>query len=116
MPSALRAAGYAVEIHVDHFRQDAPDEEWLAGIAGRGWILLTKDGRIRRRVLERRALKAAGVHAFFLGNRQLTGREMASAFLAAIPRIFRVVDASDGPILGSVHRDGRVTVIPESAL
>ncbi len=107
----LRAAGHRVEIHIAHFAHDAPDEEWLDGIAGRGWVLLTKDGRIRRRVLERAALHRSGVHAFFLGNRQLTGADMARAFERAIPRIEALVAAAEGPVLASVHLDGRVTLI-----
>lgn len=100
-----------MEIHIDHFAQDADDEVWLAGIAGRNWILLTKDGRIRRRALEREALDRARVHTFFLGNRQLNAREMALAFERAIPRIERLVAEATEPILASVHRDGRVTLV-----
>jgi len=28
----LRAAGFKVERHADHFRHDTPDEEWLREI------------------------------------------------------------------------------------
>jgi hypothetical protein len=110
----LREAGHQVEIHIDHFAHDAPDEVWLAGIAGRNWILLTKDGRIRRRELERQALDRARVHTFFLGNRQLNATEMADAFERAIPRIERLVAAATEPILASIHRDGRVTLVVDS--
>jgi hypothetical protein len=107
----LRGAGFRVEVHDDHFADDAPDEEWLNAIAGREWILLTKDGRIRRRVLEKQALQRAGVHAFFLGNRRLGGIEMADAYERAIPAMIRLVMSANKPILASVHRDGRVTII-----
>jgi uncharacterized protein with PIN domain len=46
---ALRQAGAIVEIHNDYFLPDANDEEWLPEVGKRGWIVLTKDDRIRYR-------------------------------------------------------------------
>jgi hypothetical protein len=43
IPDALRAAGVQVELHDDHFPQDAQDQIWLAEAGKRGWIVLTKD-------------------------------------------------------------------------
>jgi hypothetical protein len=36
MADALKQAGAAVEIHDDHFRQDAPNVEWLREVGPRG--------------------------------------------------------------------------------
>ena len=44
---ALREISETVEIHDDHFAPDAKDEAWLAEVGKRGWIVLTKDDRIR---------------------------------------------------------------------
>jgi PIN like domain len=44
---ALRVAGAQIEVHDDHFPQDAPDELWLPEVGRRGWAVLTKDDRIR---------------------------------------------------------------------
>jgi PIN like domain len=43
-PEILRAAGLRIERHMDHFRHDTPDEEWLWEIGKRKWIALTHDG------------------------------------------------------------------------
>jgi hypothetical protein len=48
-----------VEVHDDHFAPDAPDAVWLRVVGERGWVVLTKDERIRRRPLEREALLTA---------------------------------------------------------
>lgn len=64
VPEALRAAGARVEVHDDHFDQDAEDAIWLPEVGGRGWLVLTKDIRIRRHPLELSALMNAGVGAF----------------------------------------------------
>ena len=56
---ALRDSGETVEIHDDHFLPDAKDEDWLVEVGSRGWIVLTKDDRIRYRVTERTAIMSA---------------------------------------------------------
>jgi hypothetical protein len=63
---ALREIGETVEIHDDHFAPDAKDAEWLLEVGKRGWIVLTKDDRIRYRVTERTAIESATVRAFVL--------------------------------------------------
>ena len=56
-----------MEIHDDHFAPDTPDTVWLAEVGARGWVVLTKDSRIRRHPLELQALLAT----------DLTGEAMA---------------------------------------
>ena len=73
--------GETVEIHDDHFSPDAKDEDWLVEVGKRGWIVLTKDDRIRYRVTERTALTSSRVRAFVLTSSQLQGTEMAAAFV-----------------------------------
>lgn len=55
---ALRTAGATVEVHDDHFPQTTPDVDWLAEVGRRGWVVLSKDERIRRNRIEREALEA----------------------------------------------------------
>src|SRR5574341_871525 len=58
---ALRQAGAEVHVHDDYFPPNAPDEEWLRVVGRRGWIVLTKDDRIRYRGTGLAALINAGV-------------------------------------------------------
>jgi uncharacterized protein with PIN domain len=46
IPDMLRAAGYRVEVHDDHFDKAASDVDWVPAVASRGWIILTKDEKI----------------------------------------------------------------------
>lgn len=82
---ALCRAGAVVEIHNDHFLPDANDEEWLPEVGKRGWIVLTKEDRIRYRTPERTALMKAWVAMFALASGNLRGEEMAQAFVKALP-------------------------------
>src|SRR5712691_7786031 len=43
----LRTGGVLVEAHDDHFPPETSDEDWLADVAGRGWVILTHDVKIR---------------------------------------------------------------------
>ena len=75
-------------------------------------MVLTKDARIRRRTLEREALIAAAVHAFFMGNASRTGPLMAKAFVSALPAMLQAIKGAAGPVWMSVHADGRLTRRP----
>lgn len=88
---ALREAGATVEVHDDHFPQATPDVDWLAEVGRRGWVVLSKDERIRRNRIERTALEAARVRAFFLTQQDITGQEMAELFSSALPGMTRRV-------------------------
>src|SRR6059058_3642348 len=84
MAAVLRAAGLHVEVHDDHFQQDALDPEWLAAVGERKWIVVTRDERIRYRVAEKQAIRRAKVRAFVLtaqGN--LRAEMLAEIFLRA---------------------------------
>jgi predicted nuclease of predicted toxin-antitoxin system len=109
--TALRQAGVTIHIHDDHFSPDAKDEDWLAEAGQRGWIVLTKDHRIRYRHVERLALMRAGVAAFILTSGDLQGEEMAQIFVKALPRITRFLKNHSRPFIAKVARDGSVSLL-----
>jgi predicted nuclease of predicted toxin-antitoxin system len=108
---ALRQAGVAVEIHDDHFSQNATDETWLREVGRRGWIVLTKDTWIRRRSHERAALIHARVRAFVLVAGNLAGPEMAAVFVKALPAIHRFVAHHDPPFIAKITRSSAVSLL-----
>lgn len=65
----------------DRFAPDAPDSEWLA-VAGReGWLVITRDKRIRYRPAEKEAIREHGVGCFVLGHRKNLTRDEYLRFL-----------------------------------
>jgi predicted nuclease of predicted toxin-antitoxin system len=104
----LRAAGVEVEIHDDHFTQSELDHVWLAEVGRRGWVVLTKDQRIRYRQNEMAAAQEANVRMFVLTAGQVTGEEVGSAFVKALPAIFRLVKRQQPPFVARVTADGEV--------
>ncbi len=106
----LSKVGLAVEIHDDHFARDEDDRVWLQAAGARGWVVLTKDQRLRYRPLEIAALKESNARVFVLTAGNLRGAEIAAAFLAALQRICKVLHSLPGPFVARVSRSGHVTI------
>lgn len=58
-------------------------------VGTRGWVVLTKDNRIRYRMIEQHAKMRASVAAFILTAGGVTGEEMANIFISALSKIRR---------------------------
>jgi predicted nuclease of predicted toxin-antitoxin system len=111
LATALRQAGFNIEVHDDHFAQDATDEEWLAAVGKDGWVVFTKDQRIRYHTRELGALISHGVRAFVLTARDVTAQEMAAIFLRARGKIEKFLSKNDGPFMVAVARSGTLRVL-----
>jgi len=109
---ALRKAGLKIEIHDDHFPQDAQDPEWLTAAGKKNWIVITRDERIRYRVAERQAIRRAKVRAFVLAAQgDLRAEMLAEIFLKALPKIRRTVKKQKPPFIAKISRGGDVTLL-----
>jgi hypothetical protein len=58
--------------------------EWLAEVARRGWVVLSKDFNIASNALERITLFECGARAFLLSQQDLNGPAQVRAFLGAL--------------------------------
>ena len=106
----LSKAGLVVEIHDDHFARDEEDRVWLRTVGERGWVVLTKDQRLRYRPLEIAALRASKARVFVLTAGNLRGIEIAAVFVVALPRICKVLHSAPGPFVARVTQSGHVKV------
>jgi len=109
VPAALRAVGLTVHTLADVFGEEAAQETedvtWIRLAATRGWVVLCKDDRIRRRPAERQALMDGKVRVFCLTNASLGFADQAAYFVG---NRFRIIQAArkPGPYLYGVYRDG----------
>ena len=108
---ALRSVGAKVEVHNDYFPQGTPDTDWLHDVGTRGWIVLTKDNRIRYHELERIALLNARVRSFVLTVKGLRGPEIAELFVKALPAMRSTLKKYSGPFIAKVTRSAKVKLI-----
>ena len=104
---SLAAAGAIVERLTAHFPKGTNDEAWLSLAGSKGWIVLTRDKRIRYRQLERWALQAAGVRAFVFTGGNVTLSATATVLAEALPAIRDVCASDPGPFIYHIGRAGR---------
>ena len=112
VPDALREIGASLVLHDDIFPDpETPDTEWLTKAGLEGWVVLTKDERIRYRPAERATLIASNCLAIVLGAGNLRGVEMADLFVKAYPKIVDAAQTGKRPLLLKLGRDGKLTPI-----
>lgn len=106
MAGLLRDAGASVEVHLDHFPGDKPDNEWIPEVAKRDWILITKDQNIRRNPLERAAYESSGLRGFVATGKDMSGRELGELLVLCLPGMVRRAAGRQGPSLYAISRGG----------
>ena len=110
---ALKALGARVQMHRDHFREDAEDIDWLPVIARREWIVISKD---QFNWLERRAIRNAKGRAFLLVRGEQSGQEQASIICKAMPKMLRILDLTPRPFIAKIYRDSSVLTIKDGLI
>jgi len=99
------------ELHDDHFSQDTPDVDWLKEVGKRGWVVFTKDKRIRHHQDELNALLQANNAVFVFTGSKVTGPEIAEAYRIALPQIKKILDKTQQrKFIAKVTKSGSVSV------
>ena len=107
---ALREINISVEIHDDHFKQNALDVDWLSEIGKRGWVILTKDANIGKNPIERMAVASANIRMFVLASQNLSGSDMADIFVRSIPEMKRFISLNPAPFIAKVYSNATVKI------
>lgn len=110
----LRTAGLTIEIHDEHFGKGAQDTEWLPEVGKRGWVVLTKDGKISNNLLERIAVARAQVKMFIFASQSVSGADMAAIFLKAIVPMQEFVRNNPAPFIAKIYRDASIKLWRDS--
>jgi hypothetical protein len=112
----LRAAGFAIEIHADHFPEteslpEESDREWLKLAGEKRWVVLSKNKHIRRNQIEIAEILTSEVAAFISTATNVSGEQIADSFLAAMPAISTTLRNYARPFLATVSKSGIVKVL-----
>lgn len=102
------------ERYHDYFNPGTDDEIWLSFVGQRLWVVLTKDKRNRYNQLEKAAIRQHKVAEFYFASGNMSGVEMATALVAALPEIKRVCKREKLPFIGSISKSGKVTIVEDS--
>lgn len=105
---ALRHEGARIELHDDHFKATTPDETWLKSIGAKGWIILTKDHRIRYNPRAVHAIKESGILLVSLARGNYTGPEMAGMFVKALRGIEKLPKRIKPPAFFTIDKRGKL--------
>jgi len=105
---ALKALGANVEMHRDHFSEDAADVDWLPEVSARGWVILSKD---QFNWLEREAIRNANGRAFLLAQGSLPGDQQVAIICGALPWIVRILKATPAPFIARIHQTSKIVII-----
>jgi hypothetical protein len=90
-----------------HFPKGTDDSVWLSLAGSKGWVVLTRDKRIRYRRLERLALQVAGVRAFVFTGGNVTLADTAAILVGALPAVREICAREPGPFIYHVGRAGK---------
>ena len=72
---------------------------------------MTKDKRIRRRIIEREALVNAGVRAFVMGSGNLSGAAMARVLAAAMPDMLKMIATQPAPFIARINQNAKIELL-----
>jgi hypothetical protein len=107
----LRGAGANVEHVGGAFPFGAEDAIWLTGCGEEGWIVLTRDEKIRFRLLERVALEESGVGAFVFTVGAATGAETAATIGRLLAKFCNMAVSERRPFMYTFGLSGQLNRI-----
>lgn len=106
---AIRAAGFEAIWLTDEFPQDAPDVAWLEVAGKSGWLVITRDKRIRTSPGERTRAADARVGLFIIAARANLGRrELAQLVVDCLPKMVELHQRVERPFIICVYRNGKM--------
>jgi len=107
----LTAVGALFIALTQHFPSNTPDEEWLREVGKQGWILLTRDEKIRRRPNELRAFRDHGAIGFVLTAGNASAADTAALVTRVYPKLIHKAKTAKPPAMFSVTLAGTISQI-----
>lgn len=112
IPKALRllnpSSGIEIHFHDQHFKKDAPDDQWLPYVGSRGWIVVGFDYRLHINASELAALRQYDVGCFYLWGANDPRWEAFRVFARAFDRIVERAIETPRPFVYRVERSSRL--------
>jgi hypothetical protein len=106
LAEALRAEGFAVRVHDDHFKPDEADDVWLASCGQKSWVAITPDRRILKDPQSMRAIGENRGRVFFLPQNNKNPKMWAPIMIENWGRIKAVLSARTPPFVARLSPNG----------
>jgi len=97
-----------VEVLDDYFEPNTTDEEWLKFVGKKGWVVSTKDKKIRYRAAVVEIVKKRKIRMFILSRGNLSGHEIVQRIINALPAIKKFIFKHPPPFIVSITRSGNL--------
>jgi predicted nuclease of predicted toxin-antitoxin system len=97
-----------VEVLDDYLEPNTTDEEWLKFVGKKGWIVFTKDKKIRYRAAVVEIVKKRKIRMFILSRGNLSGHEIVQRIINALPAIKKFIFKHPPPFIVSITRSGNL--------
>jgi hypothetical protein len=98
------------ERHGNHFSPGTEDTNWLPFVGQKGWLLVTKDKKIRYNELEKAAVLRHRVREFYFSSGNYSGAEMAEMLVVALPEMAKIYRKHGAPFIASITKSGKVNL------
>ena len=107
-PRALRelTVPTPIEFHQEHFASDSPDDEWMAEIGRKNWIVVGHDRRHHREKAELDAINLYSIGCFYLWGANAVKWQKMRCFLRAYERILERAQNAQKPFVFRVTEPG----------
>jgi hypothetical protein len=95
-------APFQIEYHDDKahgFAQDEDDDQWLATVSAKGWIVISHDKRFHGDSLAIEAVRQHGGRVFYLDGGSSVKWDKLRRFAAAYKRLIEIVTNQRGPFI-----------------
>jgi hypothetical protein len=110
--SALKLVRDDVRWLEDVFDHSTKDTEWLKDVGAWGWLVISRDKKIRTRPGERRALLENAVGAFYLTHTDNPTRwEILKVVVCALDEMELIFETTSRPFLYGLDRYGKLRQI-----
>lgn len=105
--------GLVVHSHMEEFPEfdkvgEVSDAKWLSEIGERGWLILSRDLKIRYNDVERQAIRDSGALFFAITAKNVPSTELARIIIKALKRIVDFARHHSPPFIALVYRDGKI--------
>lgn len=105
VPKALRILRPPVGIKIHQevgFDKEAPDDEWLAKVGAKGWVVITQDRKFHEVTLELAAVQTHSVRCFYLHGGSDVVWSTFCNFITVFPRIIEIAEQEPTPFIYQV--------------
>lgn len=90
------------------YRHDMPDDEWMALVGAKNWVVITQDIKFHIIEHEMTALKQHGLRCFYFPDGQVGMWNVLEIFMRAHRKMISIAQETKPPFIYTVQRNSAV--------